>query len=284
MKNSKSLVLGALAAVSGLLAGCGEESIEVAVAMPAPVAAAVAAPAPAAPAVVAPAPVPGGPAYDPATATCTVNFKARVKGTPPKMRSVKFDADPKCMGIHTEEVAKQDVVADKEGRLANVIVYVSKGSDRWTFAPKTEAASIDQKGCMYNPHVLTVMVNQPITIKNSDPTMHNIHAVPTEASDEFNKSQQAGAGDLTVKFTKEEVAVKVKCDVHSWMGAKVGVFAHPFHGVTGADGSFSLKLPPGDYEVSAWHEYEKWVAKPEAVKVTVAGTEAKDVELVFEAK
>jgi len=297
MKNAKTLVLGAMLTVSGLLAGCGEDTPAVASTAPVapPAAPVVAAPAPA-PIVPAVAPVvvlvvasvvalavPDGPAYDPKTATCTLTFKVKAKGTLPRMRPIKFDADPKCGAAHKDEVPNQTVVAGKEGQLANVIVWVSKGCEKATYATPTEAALIDQNGCMYVPHVLTVMVNQPITIKSSDPTMHNIHAMPKDG-EEFNKSQQPGAGDLTTKFTKEEVAVKVKCDVHSWMGARIGVFAHPFHGVTGADGTVSIKVPPGEYEVSAWHEYEKWSVKPEAQKVKVAGTETKEVEFSFEVK
>ena len=133
---------------------------------------------------------------------------------------------------------------------------------------------------MYLPHVLTVMVNQPITIRNSDPCLHNIHAVP-KVNDEINKSQLKGAKDLTERFTREEVAVKMKCDIHGWMGAWAGVFAHPFHGVTGADGSLSIRVPPGEYEVSGWHEYGKF-DRPAAQKVTVADGETKEIEFVFE--
>lgn len=287
MKRSRSLVLGAMAMVSGFAAGCGEEEISMAAAVPvapapAPVVAApVAAPVavPVAAVVAAPVAAPG--TYDASKATCTLVFKAKVKGTPPKMRALKFDADPKCGEAHKEEVLKEDVVADKEGRLANVIVWVSKGSEAWTYDPKTEAASLDQKGCLYIPHVLTVQVGQAITVKNSDPVTHNIHSQPKDTADELNKGQSAGTADLTMKFAKEEVAVKVKCDIHSWMLNWVGVFAHPFHGVTGADGSVSIKIPPGEYEVSAWHEYGKWKSKPEAQKVKVAGTESKDVEFVY---
>ncbi len=47
----------------------------------------------------------------------------------------------------------------------------------------------------------------------------------------------------------------VKCDVHPWMTAYVGVFANPFFSVTGTDGKFTISgLPPGTYEITAWHE------------------------------
>ncbi len=284
MKKTTVLVLGATLAASGLLAGCGEEDQAVAVAIAAP--APVVVPAPvveAAPAVLPPAVVlPAADPWDPSKATATITIKATVKGTPPRMRPVKFDADPKCGEQHAEAVPDQAVVA-KDGKLANVIAWVSKGAEKWSFTAPAEAAVIDQKGCLYVPHVLTVMVNQPVTIRNSDPVMHNIHAVP-KTNAEFNKSQLKGAGDITEKFAREEVAVKIKCDVHGWMLAWAGVFSHSLHGVTGADGTVSIKVPPGEYEVSGWHEYAKWESRPtEAVKVTVAAGETKDVEFVFTA-
>jgi len=62
----------------------------------------------------------------------------------------------------------------------------------------------------------------------------------------------------------------VKCEVHTWMGAYIGVFTNPFFAVTGDDGSFSLKkLPAGDYTIEAWHE--KYGTQTMKVKVGATG-------------
>jgi hypothetical protein len=77
---------------------------------------------------------------------------------------------------------------------------------------------------------------------------------------------------LTKKFDKPET-FKVKCEVHTWMGAYIGVFSHPYFAVTGDDGSFSLKkLPPGDYTIEAWHE--KYGTQTLSVKVGASDTQA----------
>jgi hypothetical protein len=281
MKTRKaSKVLAALTALAAL-PGCGDAPTMTIAAIPAPAPAPVVAAV--APAVVAAAPVaPPLADYDPATATATLVVKATLNGEAPKMRPLKFDADPKCMEQHKDPVNNQGVMA-KDGKLANVIAYVSKGYEGKTYATPKDAFVLDQHGCMYQPHVFTLMVNQPISIKNSDPTMHNIHAMPEKGSEEFNQSQPAGAANLTQKFAKEEVAVKVKCDVHGWMEAWAGVFAHPFHAVTGEDGSTKIKLPPGEYEISVWHESTK-LGKPASQKVTVAKDETKEITFVFEGK
>jgi plastocyanin len=116
------------------------------------------------------------------------------------------------------------------------------------------AVVLDQKGCRYVPHVLGVQVGQPVEVLNSDPTLHNVHAVPMSNS-EFNTGQPLQGMKRAHTFTAREVMVPFKCDVHPWMHAYIGVLDHPFFAVSGADGSFQLTgLPPGTYTIEAWHE------------------------------
>jgi hypothetical protein len=115
-------------------------------------------------------------------------------------------------------------------------------------------ATLDQNGCHYKPHVLGVVVNEPITITNSDPTTHNIHFTPKNNPD-WNQSQVNGAPPMTHKLAVAEVLVPVKCNQHPWMKSYVGVTKHPFFAVSGEDGSFTIKgVPAGKYTVVAWHE------------------------------
>jgi uncharacterized protein (DUF2141 family) len=98
------------------------------------------------------------------------------------------------------------------------------------------------------------MVGQQLDILNSDGTLHNIHALP-KVNKEFNKAMPRSKKQMSVKFDKVEAPFKVKCDVHPWMGAFLGVFAHPYFAVTDDSGSFTIAgLPPGKYVVEAWHE------------------------------
>jgi hypothetical protein len=107
-----------------------------------------------------------------------------------------------------------------------------------------------------------------LEVVNSDPTLHNVHTLSKE-NPQFNIAQPKQGMKLTKKFEKPEV-FKVKCEVHTWMGAYIGVFNHPFHAVTGDDGSFTLsKLPAGDYTIEAWHE--KYGTQTAKVKVDAAG-------------
>jgi hypothetical protein len=113
--------------------------------------------------------------------------------------------------------------------------------------------------------VLGVMVNQPITITNSDPTTHNIHFTP-KSNPDWNQSQPNGAAPLTHKLARAEVLVPVKCNQHPWMKAYIGVVKHPFFAVSKEDGSFEIKgVPAGTYTVVAWQE--KLGEKTATVKV-----------------
>ena len=103
------------------------------------------------------------------------------------------------------------------------------------------------------PHA-GVQVGQTVVIRNSDATLHNVHAVPANNA-EFNNGQPFEGMELEHTFDSVEVMVPFKCDVHPWMSSYMGVLDHPFFAVTGDDGMFSIDgLPAGDYVLEVWHE------------------------------
>ena len=166
----------------------------------------------------------------------------------------------------------------KDGGLDNVFVYVKDGlGANYVFDTPTETAKIDQKDCRYHPHVFGMRVNQPLEIVNSDPTLHNIHAMP-KGNAEFNNGQPIQGMKMSHTFDKPEVMVPFKCDVHGWMNAYVGVMSHPFFAVTDKDGKFELKgLPPGTYTIEAWHEK----LGAQTASVTLGAKESKEAKFTF---
>jgi hypothetical protein len=98
-----------------------------------------------------------------------------------------------------------------------------------------------------------MMVNQPLKVKNSDDTLHNIHAY-SEVNTQYNAGQAVKGMVNDTTFGKAEMPVPFKCDVHKWMGAYAGVFTHPYHSVSKGGGAYEFKLAPGKYEITAWHE------------------------------
>ena len=208
-----------------------------------------------------------GPVVSPdsaATITGVVNFT----GTPPAMDPIDMSEEPTCAEQHTEPPTTQSVVA-ADGKLANVFVYVKDGLGDRVFPTPSEGVTIDQHGCEYHPHVLGIQTGQPLIVKNSDGILHNINTQPT-VNQGFNVSQPV-AMETTKNFTSAEVMIPVKCDVHGWMEAFIGVQAHPYMAVTGTDGTFRLEnLPPGTYTIEAWHE--RYGTQTQTVTVAAQGT------------
>jgi plastocyanin len=216
---------------------------------------------------------------DPAVAG-DVKGTVTVEGALPPNETIRMNADPICARQATGTQTMETFVVGSDGNtLGNVFVYVKDGLGNYVFDAPKEAAKIDQKNCRYHPHVFGMQVGQPLEIINSDPTLHNIHAV-AKNNREFNNGQPLQNMKTTHTFTAPEVMVPFKCDVHGWMNAYVGVMNHPFFAVTDTSGTFSLKsLPAGTYTIEAWHE--KLGAQTQTV--TVAAKETQDISFSFKA-
>jgi plastocyanin len=226
-----------------------------------------------------PSGTPSGQKVDTATAG-DVKGSVMLDGTAPKNEAIKMNADPVCVKENKNPQFQETYMVGSDGKsLANVFVYVKDGLGNYVYDTPTEPAKIDQKECRYHPHVFGMRVGQPLEIVNSDPTLHNIHALP-KSNQEFNTGQPIQNMKTTHTFTAKEVMVPFKCDVHGWMNAYVGVLDHPYYAVTGEDGKFELKsLPPGTYTIEAWHEKLGTTTQ----SVTLGQKETKEVNFTFKA-
>ena len=208
-----------------------------------------------------------GPAVSPdsaATVTGVVNFT----GTAPPGEPIDMSEEPTCADKHADGATTEQVVAG-DGTLANVFVYVKDGLGSRTFPTSPEPVTLDQDGCVYHPHILAIQTGQDLVIKNSDGILHNINTQPT-VNQGFNVSQPV-AMETTRTFTSPEVMIPVKCDVHGWMEAFIGVQSHPYMAVTSADGTFRLEnLPPGTYTIEAWHQ--RYGTQTQTVTVAAQGS------------
>ena len=171
---------------------------------------------------------------------------------------IDMACDAVCASQHTgREVRFEKVLVDKTGGLANVIVWI-KNVPKGNYPVRRGRVILDQVGCRYVPHVFCIQLGQELVIRSSDSTAHSVR-FKSKLNGDWNMTQP-GKGDVSPreKFRKPEVGTSLfKCDIHPWMEARVGIFDHPFFGLSKADGTFQIPtagLPAGKHEVWARHE------------------------------
>jgi hypothetical protein len=221
---------------------------------------------------------PAGNAYDPAKSTAAINGKVSFEGAKPAQG--KLPMTPECTQAHGGAGFDEAMTVNDTNMLKDVFVYVKEGADKWTYATPANSVLLDPIGCHYKPHIVGVMVNQPLEILNSDPFLHNVHPQPTAPGNEaFNQGMPVKGMKVTKTFASAEM-IPVKCDVHRWMSSYINVVKNPFYAVSGDDGSFAIKnLPAGTFTLEAWHE--KLGAQTQ--QVTVTDGQALDVTFNFKA-
>ncbi len=206
----------------------------------------------------------------------TITGTVKLAGDVPAAKTLKVDKDPATCGH--DDIPSEVLIVSGDGALKNAVVSIINISKGKKFEGGT--ATIDQKDCVFIPHVAMVPPGSTIELLNSDDVMHNIHSWSMKNT-AFNEGV-AGHGKLPKTFEFPET-IKITCDVHKWMTAWLIVQANPYYVLTGADGKFKLEgVPAGTYIVQAWQES---LGKTTQEVTVSAGGEAKaDFELKKKAK
>jgi plastocyanin len=186
-------------------------------------------------------------------ATGTIVGHVRLTAPAPPLPPIRMGADPQCnAAVGGKRVTQDYVVRSADGGLANVFVNV-QGSFPAAPAP-AQPVTLDQRGCVFVPRMVGARVGQTLEVTNNDGTAHNVHSLSTRGN-AFNVSQPRRGMTNKFPLKSEDVVLRVKCDIHSWMVAWVGVVPHPYFAVSGGDGSFNIaRVPPGRYTIQTWHE------------------------------
>jgi hypothetical protein len=185
--------------------------------------------------------------------SAALSGRVTFSGRAPAAEPIDVSSEPYCREGSAGAPVHQRVRVGAQNGLADVIVHV-KGVAAGAAQPvPKEPAVLDQHGCMYRPSVLPVRVGQPLVVRNSDQVMHNVHAT-AKHNPSFNIGQPMAGLEARRVMRAPELAIPVRCDIHDWMEASIAVFDHSFYAVTSSDGSFTINgLPPGEYEIEAWH-------------------------------
>jgi hypothetical protein len=182
----------------------------------------------------------------------TIRGHVRLTASAVENELIRMNADPMCAEANRgKRVSDTTALVAADGSLGNVLVQLQ---GEFPDAPaRTDAVLVDQVGCVYLPRVVGLQVGQPLQVRNSDPGLHNVHGTQAGA-DGFNVGQPVAGIVNTFKPASEGV-LRLRCDVHGWMVAFVGVVRHPYFAVTGVDGTFELRdVPRGSQTIQAWHE------------------------------
>jgi hypothetical protein len=211
--------------------------------------------------------------------TGTVSGVVRFEGGAPEQSVMQLSGWSECAAQHPEGNPRAGDILVNDGKLQNAMVYVKDGLGERVFAVPTAPVVLDQKGCVFTPRILGAQTDQPLQMLNSDPFAHNVHGFPKNSS-AWNFSLGVKGASRTTSVDKPEAMIEIKCDIHPWMRAYLGVFDHPYFSLSAPDGRFTLKdLPPGDYTIEAWHER----FGVQSQKITLDAKETKEVEFTFKA-
>jgi plastocyanin len=211
--------------------------------------------------------------------TGTVSGVVRFDGQVPDQAVMQLGGWSECAAQHPEGNPRAGDVLVQDGKLQNAMVYIKEGLGDRVFALPPEPLVVDQKGCVFLPRIAGAQVDQPLRWLNSDAIAHNVHGLPKN-SWQWNFSLGVKGISRTTTVAKPEAMIEVKCDIHPWMRAYLGVFDHPYFALSAADGSFTLQnLPPGEYTIEAWHE--RFGARTQ--RVTLGATETKELGFTFTA-
>ena len=191
-------------------------------------------------------------ATQPPPAPPTVSGLVRFEGQMPPRKGINMT--PESARMYESQPLDENVLAGRNGGLANAFVYAKRGVERRKYPLPDKPALLDQSKSMFRPRIQGVRVGQKFIIRNSDPYIHNTRSLSLR-NRAFNIGQPPKSADRERVFTRPEGPIRLGCDFHKWMAAWIFVMDHPFFAVTDANGHFEIKgLPPGEYTFEAWHE------------------------------
>jgi plastocyanin len=205
----------------------------------------------------------------------SISGTVKYDGDVPAAKILKVNKDEQTCG-HDNKQSEELIVNGESKGIKNAVVSLVEIAAGKKAGVLTGV--VDQKECLFTPHVIAVSAGASVDMLNSDNVMHNLHSWSIKNAG-FNEGV-SGGGKLTKKFELPEV-VKITCDVHKWMSSFIIVKANPYFAVTDEAGRFKIdNVPAGSYKLEAWQEK----LGKKTVDVVVKPKEDSSVDLVFTKK
>jgi plastocyanin len=176
----------------------------------------------------------------------TIQGKLLWVGKPVKPEKLSVTQDRSACG-NMKEVYPIQV---EQGGVAGAVVWIDDVSHGKAFDfPK---AAVDQKKCMFVPHVLVMKPGQ-VQMLNSDPVTHNVH-VYAHFNRTSNHMMAPGSSPVELTLMRPET-VMIRCDIHPWMQGYIVVAKNPYYVISQSGGAFTLTdVPPGTYHLKIWQQ------------------------------
>jgi hypothetical protein len=201
----------------------------------------------------------------------TISGTIKWSGPVPRQLDFPVTKDPQICDPDGKKTTSLDrLIVGPEGGVANTIVYLKDISAGKAMELPEQRRHLDQKQCRYVPHILLVPQNAALEMQSSDATLHTIHM---DGAATFN---------LPFPFQKQVVSrtmstpglINLHCNGgHVWMNAEMMVVSHPYYAVTDESGHFEFtSVPPGTYQIVAWHEGWGLAGKEQAYDVLTERT------------
>ena len=201
----------------------------------------------------------------------TISGQVLFKGTIPSPGVLPVQKNKEVCG---ESIPDRSLIVGPNHAVKNVSVIldgIAAGK-----SASTQLAVLDNKTCAFVPRVQTLTVGQTLELRNSDPILHDAHALLPSFDTLFNLGLPEWR---KVRHTMQDTGrIVIDCNVlHTWMRAYLIVTVHPYSAVTDAAGRFSLdQVPPGEYTLQLWHE------RLGEMMQTVSVGESQEVSLALE--
>jgi hypothetical protein len=196
----------------------------------------------------------------------TISGTVKWSGPAPRELEYPITKDPNICEVDGKKTASLDrLIIGPENGVANTIVYLKNIHAGKALELPEQRRHLDQRHCRYIPHILLVPQNAMLSMQSSDATLHTIHM---DGAASYNLPFPF-PNQVSTRSMSTPGLVNLRCNGgHVWMNAEMMVVTHPYYAVTDETGRFEFtNVPPGTYEIVAWHEGWNLMGKEQAFDV-----------------